>query len=97
MSTTTVAPVEQAKTPPKRPNIPTLAPYIAPNVICKNRDCLRVLTPRVSNEKGGEPLLQYDCRNCQYTFFASLIHAQGEYRALGAEKAKLPEVFQKSE
>lgn len=98
MSSSTV-PEVKADTPKpveKKTKIPTLNPYLAPAVICSNRDCLKILFPKVSTEKGGEPTLQYDCENCNYSFFASLVHQQGLCKKLGSEKKNLPEVFQKS-
>ena len=89
---TTATPEVQA---PKKPKIPATSPYIANAVICRNRDCLAVLFPKVSTEKGGEPTLQYDCENCHYSFYASLIHAQGTYKALGQDNKQLPGVMGK--
>lgn len=99
MSTTTTPSeaVQKASTPlpPRKPKIPTLNPYMAPAVICPNRECLKVLFPKVTTEKGGEPTLQYDCEPCSYSFFASLVHAQGTCKPLGSQRQNPPEVMQK--
>lgn len=94
MSTATTP---EAKTPPKKTKIPNLNPYFSPAVICPNRDCLKVLYPVVSTEKGGEPTLRYDCEPCNYSFFASLIHAQGQCKQLGSDRKNPPEIFQKGQ
>lgn len=90
MSTTATPPVESKVT-----RIPKLNPYVAPTLICSNRNCLRELTPRVSKDQGGEPSLQYDCENCNYTFHASLTHAMGQAVQFKAAKPNLPEAMPK--
>ena len=80
----------------RKTKIPSVNPYVAPNVICSNRDCLRPMKPKVNKDKGGEPVLQYDCEHCNYSLFASLVHAQGQCKPIGAPTKNLPEIFQKS-
>jgi len=98
MSTAPTAEVQASAPKPEAPKktlIPTLSPYLAPMVICPNRKCFKVLTPKVSTQDGGEPQLRYDCEDCNYSFFSSLVHGQGICKQLGSNKKSPPEVFQK--
>ena len=82
--------------PPKPAKIPDLNPYLAPNVACSNRGCGKILIPVMAdNPKGGEKELRYDCESCGYSFYASLMHVQGQCKPLGAPNKSLPEVIEK--
>jgi len=81
----------------KTAKIPPLAPWIAPSLGCPNKGCGAILLPKLAdNPKGGEKELRYDCTNCRYSFYSSLIHANGSYKPLGEANKKLPEIFEKS-
>lgn len=87
--------VKQEPPKPKATKIPTLSPYLAPAVMCSNRDCRRIMHPSTVTDKGGEVMLRYDCVPCNYSFFASMVHAQGQCKPLGSDRANPPEVLQK--
>lgn len=75
MVTTPQAPPEQKKSA----KIPSMNPWLAPNVLCPNPKCHKILAPVVAHEaKGGEPILAYPCNDCGYAFKASLIRGNGE-------------------
>lgn len=91
MSTATVLPVSQ-----KVPKLPKLSPWMAPNLICPNKGCQQVLTPRIAQSKeGGEPSLVYDCEPCAYSFQMSLQHANGQPFPIGKFGVRPKEVFEK--
>lgn len=80
MSSTTIpvtaAVPEVAKPAPK---IPSLSPWVAPILICPNRNCSQIMQPKIGKEvKGGDIVLFYNCSNCHYDFRASLMHANGQ-------------------
>jgi len=85
------AKAESAAPAPRPSKIPNLNPYLAPNVVCSNRNCRKPMKPVVVTDRGGEASLRYDCEPCRYSFYASLIHAQGTCKPLGAEKSGPPE------
>lgn len=65
--------------------IPSLSPWAAPNVICPNKTCNKILTPRVGkSKKGGDICLYYNCTDCKYDFESSLIHANGMCKPEGS-------------
>ena len=92
---TSVVPEVKAEQAPKKIKIPALSPYLAPSVMCSNRDCRKLMKPVAVTDKGGEVMLRYDCEPCNYSFFMSMIHAQGQCKPLGVDKAGPPEIFQK--
>jgi hypothetical protein len=89
---TAVTPTPEAVEKPRPSKIPSLNPYIAPNVFCSNRDCGKKMDPVMITDRGGERSLRYDCEPCNYSFYASMVHAQGQCRPLGKDKSNLPEV-----
>jgi hypothetical protein len=69
--------------PPQKPKtvgkLPLLNPLAAPNVLCPNKDCLQVLTPKAGvAKKTGELILYYNCLNCKYDFQAVPQHVNGQ-------------------
>lgn len=75
-----------------QPKLPKLSPWLAPNVICPNRGCQKVLTPRIAESKeGGEPSLIYDDEACGYSFQMSLQHANGQAFPIGKFDVRLKE------
>lgn len=75
------------------PKIPSLSPWVAPILICPNRNCSQVMQPKIGKEaKGGDIVLFYNCSNCHYDFKSSLMHANGQSVPEGSlEEIKLPE------
>lgn len=80
---------------PRPVKIPSVNPYLAPSVVCSNRNCRRILKPVVVTDKGGELLLRYDDEWCNYSFYSSMIHAQGICKPIGQENKALPEVYER--
>jgi len=92
MSVTTVVPEK-----PKVGRIPNLNPWAAPAVACPNKGCNKILFPVLAdNPKGGEKELRYDCEPCGYSFYASLVHVQGQCKPLGQPNKKLPDMTERS-
>lgn len=79
---------------PRKVKIPQLNPYLAPMLFCSNRDCRQPMEAKIINDRGGEAMLQYDCEPCGYSFFGSLVHAQGMSKPIGQKKEGPPEVMQ---
>ena len=67
--------------------IPRINPAVAPFVICSNKDCESVLSPRAVKGKGGCVAdIVYVCKKCGYKFILSLVPALGDCKALTDEE-----------
>jgi hypothetical protein len=96
MATTTVSP--EVKKPAGIPKT-GMNPGVAPNLVCQNRGCHRILEPLSAkdNPSTGQLEVVYHCDNCDYDFHMSPQYAHGDYSASGKKKKVLPEIFQKSD
>lgn len=93
MSTTTV-PNPQAKQEPVKPQakLPSLSPYIVPNLLCSNRECNTILTnPKTGIDKEtGEQVVYFNCPNCHYDAALSLTHSNAKVAPEGKLHLKGP-------
>ena len=73
MATPSVAP------PPQKPRkIPATSPYQAPDTVCPNRDCHRILHPQVGKNAEGGLALIYICEPCGYASVVAPPHIYGQ-------------------
>ncbi|MGC1686725.1 MAG: hypothetical protein WA734_13955 [Candidatus Acidiferrales bacterium] len=60
--------------------LPSLSPYLVPNLLCSNRACNTILTnPKTGIDKDtGEQIVYFHCDNCHYDVMLSLQHSTGK-------------------
>jgi len=60
--------------------LPSLSPYLVPNLLCSNRTCNQLLTnPKTGIDKDtGEQIVYFHCDNCHYDAMLSLAHSNAK-------------------
>jgi hypothetical protein len=87
---TTTTPQPEVKQALVKPKLPSLSPYLVPNLLCSNRACNQILSnPKTGIDKDtGEQVVIFTCENCGYDALLSLTHSNAKVAPKGKVQLK---------